>query len=83
MAMGRAANAKMPDTPNMIVVAQSARALASAAKRAGYAPLAIDVFGDDDTRAISRATITLEGGIVPGTSRRRADRGSAHIHSPL
>lgn len=56
----------MPDRLNLIVVAQSARALASAAKRAGYAPLAIDVFGDEDTRAISRAAVTLEGGLTQG-----------------
>jgi predicted ATP-grasp superfamily ATP-dependent carboligase len=59
----------MPDPPNLIVVAQSARALASAARRAGYAPLAIDVFGDDDTRAISRATLTLDGGLSQGLRR--------------
>ncbi len=59
----------MPDAAALIVVAQSARALASAAKRAGYAPLAIDLFGDDDTRAISRATIALEGGLSRGLRR--------------
>ena len=69
MSVGAAANTEMSDAPGLIVVAQSARALASAAKRAGYAPLAIDVFGDDDTRAISRATITLEGGLSQGLRR--------------
>ena len=63
----------MPDAPSLIVVAQSARSLASSAKRAGFAPLAIDVFGDDDTRAISLATLTLDGGLSHGTSRRCAD----------
>ncbi len=56
----------MPDAPSLIVVAQSARSLASSAKRAGFAPLAIDVFGDDDTRAISLATLTLDGGLSHG-----------------
>ncbi len=56
----------MPDRPAMIVVGHSARALAFSAKLAGYAPLAIDVFGDDDTREISLATITLEGGLSNG-----------------
>ena len=54
----------MGDPPGLIVVAQSARALACAAKRAGYAPLAIDVFGDDDTRALSRRSIALDGGLA-------------------
>jgi len=59
----------MGDPPGLIVVAQSARALACAAKRAGYAPLAIDVFGDDDTRALSRGSITLDGGLADGVRR--------------
>ncbi len=69
IAVGGSANTEMPDAAALIVVAQSARALASAAKRAGYAPLAIDLFGDDDTRAISRATIALEGGLSRGLRR--------------
>ena len=69
IAVGGAANTEMPDALSLIVVAQSARALASAAKRAGYAPLAIDLFGDDDTRAICRATIALEGGLSLGLRR--------------
>jgi predicted ATP-grasp superfamily ATP-dependent carboligase len=69
MAVGDAANTEMPDAPSLIVVAQSARALATSAKRAGYVPLAVDLFGDDDTRAISRATIVLEGGLSRGLRR--------------
>lgn len=56
----------MTEFPSLIVLAGSARALAASAKRAGYAPLAIDVFGDADTRALCRATVTLEGGLSQG-----------------
>ena len=35
----------------LLVVARSARALAQAARAAGYAPRVIDLFGDADTRA--------------------------------
>ncbi len=56
----------MIDRPELIVVAYSARALASSASRAGFAPLSIDVFGDEDTRETSRATMTLDGGLIDG-----------------
>jgi predicted ATP-grasp superfamily ATP-dependent carboligase len=56
----------MIDRPTIIIVACSARALASAANRAGFAPLSIDVFGDDDTREISFASVTLDGGLSDG-----------------
>ncbi len=56
----------MIDRPDIIVVAYSARALASSAANAGFAPLSIDVFGDEDTRETSRASITLDGGLMNG-----------------
>ena len=52
--------------PAILVVAYSARALACSAARAGYAPLAIDVFGDDDTKEASLATVKLDGGLADG-----------------
>ena len=58
----------MPDQPALIVVGASARSLAASAARAGFAPLAIDVFGDSDTRALSAASICLEGGLARGLS---------------
>jgi uncharacterized protein len=58
----------MIDRPKVIVVAYSARALASSARRAGLSPLAIDVFGDDDTREISLASVKLDGGLSEGLS---------------
>jgi uncharacterized protein len=56
----------MTDHPAIIVVAYSARALASCASRAGFAPLSIDVFGDDDMRAMSLSSVKLEGGLADG-----------------
>jgi predicted ATP-grasp superfamily ATP-dependent carboligase len=55
-----------PDAPTLIVIGYSARALASSARRAGFAPLTIDVFGDSDLREISLASVTLEGGFPDG-----------------
>jgi uncharacterized protein len=52
--------------PAIIIVACSARALASSASRAGFAPLSIDVFGDDDTREMSFASVKLDGGVSEG-----------------
>ena len=56
----------MIDRPTVIVVAYSARALASSAGHAGFAPLSIDVFGDEDTREMSLASVKLDGGLSEG-----------------
>src|SRR5579872_4145657 len=56
----------MTDRPAIIVVAYSARALASSAAHAGFAPLSIDVFGDDDMRETSLASVKLSGGLSDG-----------------
>jgi predicted ATP-grasp superfamily ATP-dependent carboligase len=56
----------MIDRPKVIVAAYSARALASSASHAGFAPLSIDVFGDDDMRETSVASVKLDGGLSTG-----------------
>jgi uncharacterized protein len=56
----------MMERSAIIVVAYSARALASSATHAGFAPLSIDVFGDDDTREMSLASVKLDGGLSDG-----------------
>jgi predicted ATP-grasp superfamily ATP-dependent carboligase len=56
----------MTDRRAIIVVGYSARALAFSANRAGFAPLSIDVFGDDDTGEKSLAAVKLEGGLSDG-----------------
>jgi predicted ATP-grasp superfamily ATP-dependent carboligase len=53
-------------SPAIIVVGYSARALAASVAHAGFAPLSIDVFGDDDTRGMSLASVKLEGGLLGG-----------------
>jgi len=74
------------DREALIVVAQSARALASSARDAGYAPLTIDLFGDLDTRAASVGTIVVEGAIDEGFDRRALARAIDSLiaaHRPL
>jgi uncharacterized protein len=56
----------MTVSPAIIVVSYSARALAASAAHAGFAPLSIDVFGDDDAREISFASVKLDGGLTEG-----------------
>jgi predicted ATP-grasp superfamily ATP-dependent carboligase len=64
----------MTDRRAIIVVGYSARALASSANRAGFAPLAIDVFGDNDTMAMSLASVKLDGGLSTGLTRDKVAR---------
>ncbi|HMF07296.1 MAG TPA: ATP-grasp domain-containing protein [Methylocella sp.] len=50
----------------VLIVAVSARAMAAAARRAGYRPLAVDFFNDIDTREICAASRRAEGGLSEG-----------------
>lgn len=54
----------MPNS--LLIAALSGRALAAAARRAGFAPLVADLFGDSDTRQIAAATRTLAGTLSNG-----------------
>jgi uncharacterized protein len=49
------------DGRTVLVAAQSGRALAAAARRAGFAPLVADLFGDTDTRVLAAAYRPLRG----------------------
>ena len=76
----------MIDSPEIIVVAYSARALASSAANAGFAPLSIDVFGDNDTRETSRAFMTLDGGLIDGLTHDKvaaAVEALVHAYDPI
>lgn len=53
----------------LLVAAQSGRALAAAARRAGFVPLVADLFADSDTRALSPAAIAVEGALATGFRR--------------
>ena len=45
----------------VLIAAQSGRALAAAARRAGYRPLVVDLFGDSDTRALATGYRQVRG----------------------
>jgi predicted ATP-grasp superfamily ATP-dependent carboligase len=53
----------------ILIAASSARALAGAARRAGFRPLAADFFDDLDTRAFCAANSLIEGGLEKGFTR--------------
>ena len=76
----------MTDRPAIIVVAYSARALASSAAHAGFAPLSIDVFGDDDMRAMSVSSVKLDGGLADGLTPDKvvgAVDALIRVHDPI
>lgn len=58
---------RSPDTGAAILIAASSgRALAAAARRAGYRPLVADFFDDSDTRGFCAANRHFEGGLDTG-----------------
>ena len=50
----------------ILIAASSGRALAAAARRAGYRPLVADFFDDSDTRGFCAANRLIEGGLDTG-----------------
>lgn len=58
------------DHPSIVLIAASARMLAESSRRAALPVMAIDQFGDEDTRAASRRVITApaEGGGLDSTA---------------
>ncbi|WP_051340830.1 ATP-grasp domain-containing protein [Azospirillum halopraeferens] len=67
-----------PDGPPVVVCALAGRALAAAAVRAGYRPVVVDGFADDDTRALAAACHAVppdgRGGLAPRPLAALADR---------
>lgn len=58
----------MPAEPALLIIAQSGRALAQAAVRAGFTPLVVDRFGDSDTCSAAAGVRTVSGaggGLAP------------------
>lgn len=47
------------EAPDLVLVGVAARGLAAAARRAGFAPIVLDLFGDDDTRALAVEAIPI------------------------
>ncbi|WP_341647381.1 ATP-grasp domain-containing protein [Thauera humireducens] len=60
-----------PDRPTLVIAATSARLLAEAARASGFEVIAIDVFGDVDTRAAARTWMPLG---IPGRLAPEEDR---------
>src|SRR5271154_6536350 len=56
----------MVEPAAVLIAAASARALAASARRAGYAPVVVDFFGDDDTREVAESCVRLEDGVACG-----------------
>lgn len=56
----------MSDLPAVLIASASARALAASARRAGYAPLVVDFFADDDTRDAAEICVRLTDGLTRG-----------------
>ncbi|MBV8744030.1 MAG: hypothetical protein JO134_03185 [Xanthobacteraceae bacterium] len=52
--------------PAVLIAAASGRALATSARRAGYTPLVIDYFADQDTVATAQAHVRLARGLDRG-----------------
>jgi uncharacterized protein len=76
----------MTVSPAIIVIGYSARALAASAAHAGFAPLSIDVFGDDDMREMSLASIKLDGGLAEGLTADKvvgAVEMLINVHKPI
>src|SRR5437660_11203654 len=63
---------RSPETGAAILIAASSgRALAVAARRAGYRPLVADFFDDADTRDLCVATRLVGGGLEAGFNAER------------
>ena len=58
----------------ILIAAPSGRALAAAARRAGYRPLVADFFDDLDTRGFCAANRLIEGGLDTGFEAREPHR---------
>jgi len=56
----------MSEPQAVLIASASGRALAQSARRAGYAPLVVDFFADDDTREAAEVCICLEDGLARG-----------------
>ena len=48
-----------PETADIVIASIAARGLVAAARRAGLSPLALDLFGDEDTRALAAQAVTV------------------------
>ena len=73
----------MPDGPPVVIAALSGRALAAAARRAGYQPLVADLFDDMDTRRIATASARLDGDLASGLDPKALPAAIAALAAPF
>jgi len=66
------------DSKTVVIVAASGRALAASARRAGYLPLVIDWFGDEDTLVHAEAHARVDG-LAHGFTRDALDVALAKV----
>ncbi|HEY6630413.1 MAG TPA: ATP-grasp domain-containing protein [Rhizobiaceae bacterium] len=65
-------HARLPNSAGFLLIAAiSGRALAAAARRAGYRPLVADLFGDTDTVSLAERTQLLPGDLQRGIDTSR------------
>jgi len=72
--------------PDVLIIARSGRQLASAARRAGYTPIVIDLFGDADTQARCAVNFVISPAhalAFPGPRLLDLVRGITATHGPL
>ncbi|WP_082171614.1 ATP-grasp domain-containing protein [Methylobacterium indicum] len=63
----------------VLIAAQSGRALAAAARRAGYRPFVADLFGDDDTRSLAAGYRRVPGRLGAGPGARGVEAALAAL----
>lgn len=63
----------------VLIAAQSGRALAAAARRAGYRPFVADLFGDEDTRALAAGYRRVPGRLGAGPGARGIEAALAAL----
>ena len=56
----------VPEAQGVLIAAFSGRALAAAARRAGYAPLVADLFADEDTAGLAAGCARVKGNLADG-----------------
>jgi predicted ATP-grasp superfamily ATP-dependent carboligase len=63
----------------IVILAQSGRALAQAARRAGLRPYVADLFGDEDTRGVAKSYRPLKGALGGRLSRTSALQAACEL----
>lgn len=63
----------------VLIAAQSGRALAAAARRAGYRPFVADLFGDEDTRALAAGYRRVSGRLGDGPGAGSVDAALSRL----